>query len=64
MFVIDYYPFTNLLLEIPRLHVNFFIILHNFEAFAKCLLQLLKNAIGVINLVQSFHPTPKCCFVE
>jgi len=48
MFIIDIYSFIKLLLNIPQLHINFFVIFHDSKALAKCLLQLLKNAIRMI----------------
>jgi len=55
MFVIDFYSFANLLLEIPQLHIDFFVILHNLEVLAKRLFQFIKCAIRMI-LYDVFTP--------
>jgi hypothetical protein len=45
----------NLLLEVPQLHIDFFVVIHSLKMFAKHLLQLLKSAIGMI-LYKVFAP--------
>jgi hypothetical protein len=55
MFVIDFYLFANLSLEVLQLHIKFFITFHSLEMFIKCFLQLFECVIGD-NLIQSFCP--------
>jgi len=48
MFIVDIYSFIELSLEIPQLHIIFFVILHNSEVFVKYLLQFFKSVIRMI----------------
>ncbi len=48
MFIVNFYPFVNLLLEFPQLHIDFFVILHIPKALAKCLFQLIKSAVRMM----------------
>jgi len=46
MFIVDIYSFIELLLEIPQLHIIFFVILHGSEVFVKFYSNFSKVQLG------------------